>query len=40
MGKYLAADLFCGCGGMATGAINALVSREIPYEFVKSSFAA
>jgi len=31
--NYLAGDLFCGCGGMATGAINALVSREIPYEF-------
>lgn len=31
--EYLAGDLFCGCGGMATGAINALVSHGIPYEF-------
>ena len=31
--NYLAGDLFCGCGGMATGGINALVKRGIPYEF-------
>jgi len=30
---YLAGDLFCGCGGMATGSINALVKRGLPYEF-------
>lgn len=31
--NYLAGDLFCGCGGMATGGINALVKYGIPYEF-------
>lgn len=31
--NYLAGDLFCGCGGMATGSINALVKRGLPYDF-------
>ena len=31
--NYLAGDLFCGCGGMATGSINALTRRSIPFEF-------
>ena len=31
--NYLAGDLFCGCGGMATGSMNALEKRSIPYEF-------
>ena len=33
MSKYLAGDLFCGCGGMATGSINALNRLSIPFEF-------
>lgn len=31
--NYLAGDLFCGCGGMATGSINALTRRSIPFDF-------
>lgn len=33
MSKYLAGDLFCGCGGMATGSINALRKRGMDFEF-------